>query len=58
MAVHLAKILQAIGLGCTTYALFVGFTQEHSMGPELNWMMAGAVVFLLGYVIESKVSEG
>ena len=56
MAVAVAKVLEALGLGCTSYALFVGFSQDHSMGPELSWMMGGAVVFLLGYVIESKVS--
>ncbi len=56
MAVTVAKVLEALGLGFTSYALFVGFSQDHSMGPELSWMMGGAVVFLLGYVIESKAS--
>jgi hypothetical protein len=56
VAVHFAKVLEAVGLACTSYALFVGFSQEHSMGPELSWMLGGAVIFLLGYVIDSKAS--
>jgi hypothetical protein len=51
-----AKLIQAVGIGYVSYALYVGFTQEHSMGPELQWMMVGAGVFLIGWLIERQVS--
>jgi hypothetical protein len=51
-----AKLIEALGIGYVTYALYVGFSQERSMGPELQWMMVGAAVFMVGWVIERKVS--
>lgn len=53
---YLAKLIQAIGFADVTYALFVGFTQEHSMGPELTWMMIGAAIFLVGRFLEHRAS--
>lgn len=52
-----AKLIEAAGIGYVSYALWVGFTQERSMGPELQWMMVGAAIFMIGWVIERKVSE-
>lgn len=51
-----AKLIEAAGIGYVSYALYIGFTQERSMGPELQWMMVGAAVFLVGWAIERKVS--
>ena len=38
MMFYLAKILQALGIADVGYALFVGLTEEKSMGKEL-WLL-------------------
>ena len=53
---YVAKTIQALGFADVTYALFVGFTQEHSMGRELTLMMVGAAIFLVGRLLEHRVS--
>jgi ammonia channel protein AmtB len=53
---YLAKLIQAVGFADVTYALFVGFTEEHSMGRELTLMMIGAAIFYVGWFLERKVS--
>ena len=53
---YLAKLIQAIGFADVSYALFVGFTQEHSMGRELTLMMVGAAIFGVGRLLERKAS--
>ena len=53
---YLAKLIQAIGFADVSYALFVGFTEEHSMGRELTLMMIGAAVFFVGRILEHRAS--
>ncbi len=53
---YLAKVIQAFGFADVSYALFVGFTDEHGMGRELKLMLVGAAVFYLGRVLERKAS--
>ena len=53
---YLAKLIQALGFADVTYALYVGFTEEHSMGRELTLMMIGAAIFLVGRFLEHKAS--
>ncbi len=53
---YLAKLIQAFGFADVTYALFVGFTEEHGMGRELAFMALGAVIFVAGRLLERKVS--
>ena len=53
---YVAKVIQALGFLYVSYALFVGFTEEHSMGPELKWMMIGAAIFTIGRLLERRVS--
>jgi hypothetical protein len=53
---YVAKLIQALGVVYVSYAMFVGFTQENSMGPELKLMMIGAAVFLVGRLVERKTS--
>ena len=53
---YLAKLLQMIGFADVSYALFVGFTEEHSMGRELTMMMIGAVIFFAGRFLERQAS--
>ena len=53
---YLAKLIQAFGFADVTYALFVGFTQEHSMGRELTLMAVGAAIFYLGRFLEHRAS--
>ena len=52
----LAKLIQALGFADVSYALFVGFTEEHSMGRELMLMAVGAAIFSVGRLLERKVS--
>ena len=42
----LAKVIQALGIADVGYALYVGLTEEHSMGRELLLMMLGFAMFL------------
>jgi len=53
---YVAKLIQAFGVVYVSYALFVGFAQENSMGRELKLMMIGAAVFIAGRLLERKVS--
>lgn len=53
---YVAKLVQALGVVYVSYAMWVGFTQENSMGPEMQWMMTGATIFLAGRLIEWKAS--
>lgn len=53
---YVAKMIQAFGFADVTYALFVGFTQDNSMGRELKLMMVGVVIFLAGRLLERKAS--
>ncbi len=56
MIFYLAKLLELIGFAHVGYALFVGVTQENSMGPEMNLLMLGAVLFALGRLLERKAA--
>ena len=56
MLFYLAKMMEAFGFADVTYALFVGFTEEHSMGRELKLMAIGATIFYLGRVLERRAS--
>jgi hypothetical protein len=53
---YVAKLIQAFGFVYVSYALFVGFTEDNSMGREMKLMMIGAAVFLIGRLLERKVS--
>jgi hypothetical protein len=53
---YLAKLIQAFGFADVSYALFIGFTDEHGMGRELTLMAVGAVIFYVGRFLESKAS--
>lgn len=53
---YVAKLIEALGVVYVSYALFVGFTEENSMGSELKLMMIGAAVFLMGRLLERRTS--
>ena len=53
----LAKVIQALGVADVGYALFVGVTEEHSMGRELYLMMLGFAIFSLGRLVERWASS-
>jgi hypothetical protein len=53
---YVAKLIEALGVVYVSYALFVGFTEEHSMGSELKLMMIGAAIFLVGRLLERRAS--
>jgi len=53
---YVAKLIEAFGFVYVSYALFVGFTEDHSMGNELKLMMIGAAVFLVGRLLERQAS--
>ena len=56
MVFYFAKLLELIGFAHVGYALFVGLTQENSMGPEMKLLMLGAVLFALGRLLEGKAA--
>ncbi len=56
MMFYLAKILQALGIADVGYALFVGLTEEKSMGKELWLLGIGVVVFYLGRFLETRTT--
>jgi len=53
---YFAKLLELIGFAHVGYALFIGLTQESSMGPEMNLLMLGALFFVLGRLLERKAA--
>lgn len=53
---YFAKLIQAVGFANVCYALVVGFTEDHSMGREMTWMMIGVVIFAVGRLIERQAS--
>lgn len=56
MTFYLAKFLQAFGCADVGYALFVGLTEEGSMGKEYMLLSIGIVVFYLGRYLEDKAT--
>ncbi len=56
MLFYVAKLLQLIGFAHVGYALFVGVTETHSMGPELRLLMIGSVVFYVGRLLEHRAA--
>jgi hypothetical protein len=52
----LAKLIQALGVADVGYALYVGLTEDHSMGRELQLMMLGFVIFYVGRFLERRAS--
>ncbi|MDZ4338758.1 MAG: hypothetical protein U1B94_00915 [candidate division NC10 bacterium] len=50
----LGRGLQVLGMGNLVVALFVGMTEEHGMGPELVLLGIGALLFLLGRLLERR----
>ena len=56
MVFYLAKLLELVGFAHVGYALFIGLTEEHSMGPELKLLMLGALLFSIGRLLEHKAA--
>ena len=52
----LAKVIQALGVADVGYALYVGVTEEHSMGRELYLMLLGFAIFSVGRFLERRAS--
>lgn len=57
MLFYVGKALEFTGLSITTFALYVGLTLDHGMGPELLFLGIGAGVFIGGYLIERRGGE-
>jgi hypothetical protein len=53
----LGKILEALGCADVGFALYVGLTQEHGMGKELELAAIGMLVFGLGLLAERWSTE-
>jgi hypothetical protein len=51
------RILQVAGMLTLGVALFVYGLGEQDMNAELTWLLAGSVIFLIGYALERR-SEG
>jgi hypothetical protein len=52
---YVAKILQALGIADTGYALFVGIMRNSSMAEEIVLSLIGLGMFSLGRALERKV---
>ena len=48
------KVLEVVAMLTLGVALLVYGFGEGDMNAELGWLAAGAVVFLLGYVLERR----
>ncbi len=57
MAFYLGKSLEVAGMLTLGVALGVYGFGEDDMSAELAWLLAGSVVFLIGYLLERK-AEG
>ena len=51
---YLGRGLQVLGMANLGVALFVGFTEEHGMGPELLLLGIGAVLFMVGRFLQGR----
>lgn len=51
---YLGRGLQVLGMGNLMVALFIGIAEEHGMGPEMILLAVGAVLFLLGRLLEGR----
>jgi len=49
----LAKGLQLSGMLSMPFAIYYGETQK-SMSIELNYLLIGAILFIIGYLIENN----
>jgi len=51
---YLGRGLQVLGMANLVVAFFVGITEEDGMGPEMVLLGIGAVLFMLGRMLERK----
>jgi hypothetical protein len=51
---YLGRGLQVLGMANLVVALFVGLTEEHGMGPEMLLLGIGAVLFMVGWLLQGR----
>lgn len=51
---YVGRGLQVLGMANLVVALFVGLTEEHGMGPELLLLGIGALLFMVGYLLQGR----
>lgn len=54
----LGKILEVAAMLTLGVALVVYGFGEQNMNAELGWLLAGSVLFLIGYVLECRAGKG
>lgn len=54
----LGKVLELAGMLTLGMALFVYGLGEQDMAAELGWLLAGSLIFLVGYVLERRPTRG
>jgi hypothetical protein len=54
----LGKVLELAGMLTLGVALFVYGLGEQDMNAELAWLLAGSLIFLVGYLLERRRSGG
>ena len=54
MAALFGRILEVAGMLTLGVALFVYGFGEQDMNAELMWLIAGSIIFLIGYVLERR----
>lgn len=50
----LAKIVQLIGLATVGFGLYLGVTVEEGMLQELRMLLAGALIFAAGWMLQKR----
>jgi hypothetical protein len=53
---YLAKMIEALGIVQVTYGLLLGMTQANALRFEMKMMVAGALIFGLGRLLEWRAS--
>lgn len=53
----LGKALEAAGMLTLGIALFVYGLGEANMNAELAWLLAGSVLFMIGYALERRAGR-
>ena len=58
MAFYFGKLLELMGIGAVSIAIFTILFEKSSMTKELSLLAVGAALFLVGRLVESRGADG
>lgn len=58
MAFYFGKLLELMGIGTVSIAIFTMLFEESAMSEELSLLAVGAALFLVGRLVESRGADG